>query len=81
MKINPVSNKVFINNDKPVKATKTENNQPKDKIEISNLAKSMSSASQEKIQSIREKIDAGFYNSDKVIAKVAEEILKEISGE
>lgn len=83
MKINPVSTpKVYIPAEKPVKVPKAETQAvPKDKIEISDLAKSFKSADQQKISAIKEKIDSGYYNSDEVIAKVAEEILKEIRGE
>ncbi|MBN1301168.1 MAG: flagellar biosynthesis anti-sigma factor FlgM [Melioribacteraceae bacterium] len=81
MKVNPIISKVFIPSDNTVKATKTEAPAPKDKLEISGLAKTMNTASQARLQSIKEKMQTGYYNSDAVITKVAEEILKEISGE
>jgi anti-sigma28 factor (negative regulator of flagellin synthesis) len=81
MKINPISTKVILPSDNQVKTTKTEAVPPKDKIQISGLAKSMNTANQEKLQAVKEKMDSGFYNSDEVISKVADEILKEISGE
>lgn len=83
MKINPVANSTsYVPAEKSAKAVKTEAPvTSKDKIEISDLAKSLKSADQSKISAIKEKIDSGFYNSDTVIEKVAEEILKEIRGE
>jgi len=81
MKINPISTKVILPSDNNVKTTKTETVPAKDKIQISSLAKSMNTASQEKLQAVKEKIDSGFYNSEEVISKVADEILKEIGGE
>lgn len=81
MKINPVSNKAFFPADKSVKVNKSEPVSPKDKIEISGMAKSLKSAGQQKIDEVKSRMDSGFYNSDEVISKVADEILKEISGE
>ncbi len=81
MKINPVSNKTFIPAEKSVKPVKSEVPAQKDKIEISGLAKSLKSAGQQKIDEVKSRMDSGYYNSDQVINKVAEEILKEISGE
>ncbi len=81
MKINPLSTKVYLPGDNNAKTTKTEAVPPKDKIQISNLAKSMNTASQEKLESVKAKMESGFYNSEEVISKVADEILKEISGE
>lgn len=81
MKINPISTKVIMPSDNSTKTTKTETVLPKDKIQISGLAKSMNTASQEKLQAVREKMESGFYNTDEVINKVADEIQKEIGGE
>lgn len=81
MKVNPVSNNVFIPGEKSVKQNKPEVVAKVDKIEISGLGKSMSTASQQKVEEIKSRMDSGFYNSPEVITKVAEEILKEIRGE
>ena len=81
MKINPVSNKAFFPTEKSVKVNKPDAVSPKDKIEISGMAKSLKSAGQQKIDEVKSRMDSGFYNSEQVISKVADEILKEISGE
>lgn len=81
MKVNPVSNKMYIPAEKSVKPNKQEVVPQKDKIEISGMAKSLKSAGQQKLEEVKSRMDSGFYNSDQVISKVAEEILKEISGE
>ena len=81
MKVNPVSNNVYLPAEKGVKTNKTELAPKVDKIEISGLGKTMSSSSQQKIDEIKSRMDSGFYNSPEVIDKVAEEILKEIRGE
>ncbi len=53
----------------------------KDKIEISEEAKLLSSQNIDghEIEKVRSRIDNGFYNSDEVLNKVAEAILKELN--
>lgn len=65
------------------KANKTENSQvteQRDKIEISGEAKelSKSESNAQWISEIRQKIASGFYNSDEVLNKISDKILKEI---
>ena len=51
----------------------------KDKIEISKQAIAMQNTEETKnLAEIQKKIDSGFYNSDEVVSKVADSILKEI---
>ncbi len=51
----------------------------KDKIEISEQAKALQNTGETKnLTDIQKKIDSGFYNSDEVVSKVADSILKEI---
>lgn len=77
MKINPVNNKLYYtNNFNRVKSP--EEKKPTDKIEISNEAKIMQQESLKNLDQIRQKINSGFYNSEEVLNKVADEILKEI---
>lgn len=51
---------------------------PSDKLEISSEARNLQSknVSAKDFAAIKEKIDTNFYNTDKVISKVADEILK-----
>ena len=55
---------------------------PADKLEISEQAKILNEGkvSPKDLEAIRAKIDQGFYNSDEVLSKVADAILKEIKG-
>lgn len=77
MKINPVNNKLYYtNNFNRVK--NTEEKIPADKIEISQEAKILQKESLKNLELIRQKINSGFYNSEDVLNKVADEILKEI---
>lgn len=78
MKINPVNNKLFYTNN----FTKTKSVEEKkgiDKIEISSEAKILQKESLKNLEQIKQKVSSGFYNSNEVISKVADEILKEIS--
>ncbi|GBD89820.1 hypothetical protein BMS3Abin04_00533 [bacterium BMS3Abin04] len=54
-----------------------------DKIEISEEAKLLQSKNvdAQEISKVRDKIDNGFYNSDEVLNKVADKILKEFEKE
>ncbi|GAB4129166.1 MAG: hypothetical protein Fur0015_03010 [Ignavibacteriales bacterium] len=77
MKINPVNNKLFYtNNFNRVKSS--DEKKPVDKIEISSEAKIMQKESLKNLEQIKQKIASGFYNSEEVLNKVADEILKEI---
>jgi len=54
-----------------------------DKIEISEEAKQLQAQNvdAQEITKVRDKIDNGFYNSDEVLNKVADKILKEFDKE
>ncbi len=80
MEIKSVLSSVYKSDDR-VKNTssKKDNVVKKDKIEISEQAKALQNTSGTKnLAEIQKKIESGFYNSEKVISKVADEILKEI---
>jgi len=53
-----------------------------DKLEISEQAKLMSEGkvSAKNLEEIQAKIDSGYYNSDEILSKVADGILKDIKG-
>jgi len=55
----------------------------KDKLELSEAAKKLKTegVSAKEFGEIKDKIESGYYNSDEVTKKVAEEILKEFSKE
>ena len=55
---------------------------PVDKLEISEKTKLLNEGkvAVKDLEVIRAKIESGFYNSDEVISKVADAILKEIKG-
>jgi anti-sigma28 factor (negative regulator of flagellin synthesis) len=61
---------------------KTASAKPVDKLEISEKAKLLNEGkvSGKDLDSIRAKIESGFYNSDEILDKVADAILKEIKG-
>ncbi len=84
MKINPISNLNFIQNTQKGKAAepKEENQVSKDKIEISSEAKikHQEKMESEKLEAIQNKIANKFYDSDEVIGKVAEGLLKDIKA-
>lgn len=80
MEIKSVLSSVYKSDDR-VKNTssKKDNVVKKDKIEISEQAKALQNTSGTRnLAEIQKKIESGFYNSEKVISKVADEILKEI---
>ncbi len=84
MKINNIGNNLNRIRDayqSPGAKSKKESVEPADKLEISKEARELQSR---KVDSkdftvINERIQSGFYNSDKVIEKVAAAILKEFS--
>ncbi len=80
MEIKSVLSSVYKSDDRVKNtASKKENVVKKDKIEISEQAKALQNTSSTKnLAEIQKKIESGFYNSEKVISKVADEILKEI---
>jgi anti-sigma28 factor (negative regulator of flagellin synthesis) len=80
MEIRNVLSSVYKNDD-PVKKSsgKSPDVTKKDKIEISKQAMAMQNTEETKnLADIQKKIDSGFYNSDEVLSKVADSILKEI---
>jgi negative regulator of flagellin synthesis FlgM len=77
MKINPVNNNLYYTNNYN-KVKNAEEKLPADKIEISQEAKILQKESLKNLEQIRQKINSGFYNSDEVLNKVADEIMKEI---
>jgi anti-sigma28 factor (negative regulator of flagellin synthesis) len=80
MEIRGITPKIFQNDDKvKSQSGKTPEQSKKDKIEISEEAKALQgNSTDKKLSEIREKINSGYYNSDEVLQKVAESILKEI---
>lgn len=81
MEIKGITPKTFIvDESKNTKATKKEA-QKKDSLEISKEAKEllMKNEQVKDFSAIKEKIKSGFYNSDEVLSKVAERILKELN--
>ena len=80
MEIKSVLSSVYKSDDK-VKQTSSKNNNvtKKDKIEISEQAKALQTTGDVKnLADIQKKIESGFYNSNTVISKVADAILKKI---
>lgn len=80
MEIRNVLSSVYKNDD-PIKKSsgKSPDVTKKDKIEISKQAIAMQNTGEAKnLADIQKKIDSGFYNSDEVLSKVADSILKEI---
>lgn len=80
MEIRNVLSSVYKNDD-PIKKSsgKSPDVTKKDKIEISKQAIAMQNTEEAKnLADIQKKIDSGFYNSDEVLSKVADSILKEI---
>jgi len=80
MEIRKVLSSVYQSDDKFKKPSgKNLDVNKKDKIEISKQAIAMQSTNETKnLAEIQKKIDSGFYNSDQVLSKVADSILKEI---
>ena len=81
MEIRNILSSAYKTNDKFKKPSdKSPDVTKKDKIEISKQAIAMQNTSETKnLADIQKKIDSGFYNSDEVLSKVADSILKEIS--
>jgi len=73
------NNPLFVQPSKNLKAEATPNS-PKDRIEISSEARDLAKLdlSSERLEEIRSKISGGFYDTDEVLAKVAEKISKDI---
>ncbi len=74
----------YSKNVKKSKLEKTEKKSSKDKLEISDKGKVLSNSKKDeakKIDEITKKIESKYYNSDDVIGKVADKILKDIKPE
>lgn len=85
MKINPLTNNPYFSQGVPGKTPNSKENAknsqaPHDKLELSDQALKIqnNTAEDKKINDIKNKIANNFYNSDVVINKVAENILKEL---
>uniref|UniRef100_A0A832DK06 Anti-sigma-28 factor FlgM C-terminal domain-containing protein n=1 Tax=Ignavibacterium album TaxID=591197 RepID=A0A832DK06_9BACT len=74
---------------KPIIVDETKNNksvkkeiQKKDSLEISKEAKELQQRSEQvkDLSAIKERIKSGFYNTDEVLNKVADRILKELNS-
>jgi len=74
---------------KPIIVDETKNNkslkkevQKKDSLEISKEAKELQQKSEQvrDLSVVKERIKSGFYNSDEVLGKVADRILKELNN-
>ncbi len=80
MEIRKILSSVYNNDDKFKSAAgKNPGVSKKDKIEISEQAKALHNTSEIKnLSEIQKKIESGFYNSEEVLSKVADAILKEI---
>ena len=78
--ISPLSD--YSRNGKNTKDAKTVSNRASDKLEISKEAKVKSSeiSDTNKLTLVKERINSGFYNSEDVVSRVADSILKEIRG-
>jgi hypothetical protein len=83
MEIKPVSGNINLVKNNIVKKQEEQKQEssPKDRLEISSEAKTLSSASikGKNLDEIRSRIASDYYNSDEVISKVADRILKELS--
>ena len=81
MEIKGIISSVYKNEGKlKAPANKTADATKKDKIEISDQAKALQNTGETKnLAEIQKKIESGFYNSQVVISKVADAIIKEIS--
>jgi anti-sigma28 factor (negative regulator of flagellin synthesis) len=86
MEIKPISgsNINLVKNNivkKQEEQQKQDTSAARDRLEISEEAKSISSASikGKNLDDIKSKVESGFYDSDDVINKVADKILKDIS--
>lgn len=72
---------IIVDESKNNKSVKKEV-QKKDSLEISKEAKELQQKSEQirDLSAIREKIKSGFYNTDEVLSKVADRILKELNS-
>ncbi|BDQ02880.1 flagellar biosynthesis anti-sigma factor FlgM [Ignavibacterium sp.] len=72
---------IIVDESKNNKSVKKEV-QKKDSLEISKEAKELQQKSEQikDLSAIREKIKSGFYNTDEVLNKVADRILKELNS-
>ncbi len=72
----------YLQKGKGAKSTPVASKEASDKIEISKEAKLKNNEISDttKLSLIKDRIDSGFYNSDEVISKVADSILKEVRG-
>lgn len=83
MEIKPVGNTNYFPKDNAgVKAVKEDtsaaNSAQVDKLELSDKAKELNKTDGKNLVKIQERIASGFYNSDKVLEKVATAILKDL---
>ncbi len=82
MNIKGINNQYQYSKDvKNNKFEKTDKKSDKDKLEISDKAKVLSNVQQEeakKLEDVKNKIDSKFYDSNEVIAKVADKIVKDL---
>lgn len=85
MKINNITNnnitRLQETNKKPQKLQQGNSVKSTDRLEISDKARKLQTnkIDSQRFSEIKEKINSGFYNSQGVINKVAESILKELS--
>ena len=80
MEIKGVSNSpLFVQNTKKNKPEAAQNQDAKDKIEISSEGRDMVKVelSTARLEEIRERISTNFYNSNEVLNKVADKVLVE----
>ena len=84
MQINPLGNQAYFPKDstspKPKESPESTEAKSKDKLELSAEAKNIQSSqsSDPKIEAVKAKIQSNFYNSDHVISKVADKIIKDL---
>lgn len=81
MEIKGVSNSpLFVNNTKKNKSEAVQNQDAKDKIEISSEGRDLARAefSTNRLEEVRKRISTNFYDSDEVLNKVAEKVLVEL---
>ena len=84
MDIKSINNQYqYLGNIKKNKVEKTDSQSGKDKLEISGQAKELSNSQKDeakKLEEISEKIKSNYYDSDDVIEKVADKLLKDIKS-
>ncbi|PKL82205.1 MAG: hypothetical protein CVV24_11295 [Ignavibacteriae bacterium HGW-Ignavibacteriae-3] len=81
MEIKGVTNSpLFVNKTKNSKPEAAQNQDAKDKIEISSEARDMAKVdlSPARLEELRNRVDSNFYDSDEVQNKVADKVLAEI---